>query len=135
LLVYNGMMLGAFTAVHHKAGLETEFWAWILPHGVTELGAIILCGGVGLMLGAAVVNPGLRTRIDCLRIAGTEAARVCVGIAAMLLVAAGIESYLRQSNLSDSARLLFTAVTAGFWGGYFVYGALRERSSAAGSGS
>ena len=62
LLLYNGMMLGAFVALHVQAGIGLEMWAWILPHGITELSAIALCGGVGLMLGQAVINPGLKTR-------------------------------------------------------------------------
>ena len=64
LLLYNGMMLGAFVALHVQAGIELEMWAWILPHGITELSAITLCGGVGLMLGRAVVSPGLKTRAE-----------------------------------------------------------------------
>ena len=126
LLFYNGMILGAFTLLHHRAGIHSEFWAWILPHGITELGAIALCGGVGLMLGVAVVRPGLLTRTESLRQAGVEAARICIGIAAMLFVAAIIESYLRQSHLSTSARFAFAAASALFWIAYITHGFLRE---------
>ena len=62
LLIYNGMILGSFTAMHHAAGIYADYWAWILPHAVSELSAIILCGGVGLMLGMAVLSPGELTR-------------------------------------------------------------------------
>ncbi len=57
LMVYNGCILGALTAVYQGAGIHAEYWAWILPHGATELTAIVFCGGVGLMLGCAVVAP------------------------------------------------------------------------------
>ncbi|MEM6692271.1 MAG: stage II sporulation protein M [Planctomycetota bacterium] len=127
LMFYNGMILGAFAGVHHNAGIYTEFWAWILPHGVTEIGAIVLCGGVGLMLGDAVVRPGLLSRTESLRQAGSEATRICVGVALMLIFAAIIESYLRQSHLSDSSRLIFAGVTAAFWLVYIAHGFLRER--------
>ena len=127
LLLYNGMMLGAFAVLHHNAGIHAEFWAWILPHGVTEIGAIILCGGVGLLLGSAVVRPGLLSRTESLRRAGVEAAQICIGIAGMLCFAAWIESYLRQSHLSTSARLAFAAGSALFWLAYIVHGALREQ--------
>ncbi|MBN1851864.1 MAG: stage II sporulation protein M [Pirellulales bacterium] len=126
LLVYNGMMLGAFAAIHHDASLAIPFWAWILPHGITEVAAIVLCGGVGLLLGSAVVQPGLERRSERLRAAGLEVVRICGGIAIMLLIAAAIESYLRQSHLSDPARLIFAAITAVLWFGYFLHGALRE---------
>ncbi len=100
LLIYNGMLLGAFTALHHRAGIYTDYWAWILPHGVTEISAIVLCGGVGLLLGKSVLSPGELTRTESLRRAGNEAVPVCLGIAGMLVLAAIIESYLRQSHLS-----------------------------------
>ena len=132
LMIYNGMILGAFMAVHHQAGVGTEAWAWILPHGVTEIGAIILCGGVGLMLGQSVIRPGLLSRADSLRRAGLEAARTIVGVGGMLVAAAIIESYLRQSHLSTAARLTFAAGTAVFWVLYITYGFVRERAENAG---
>lgn len=129
LLIYNGMILGAFAAMHHQAGIYSEFWAWILPHGVTEIGAIILCGGIGLLLGRAVVSPGLQTRAESLRLAGIEAARIAGGVALMLVFAAIIESYLRQSHLSTAARFIFAAATALFWAAYITHGILRERAA------
>jgi uncharacterized membrane protein SpoIIM required for sporulation len=127
LMVYNGMLLGAFTAIHHDAGIYTEFWAWILPHGITELGAIILCGGLGLRLGKGVISPGLITRAESLRRAGIEAGTTCIGVGGMLVLAAGIESYLRQSHLSTTARLWFATGTAIFWILFIAHGVVRER--------
>ena len=104
LLGYNGMVLGAFTSGYHGAGIHAEYWAWILPHGVTELTAVVLCGGTGLLLGRAAVAPGLHTREESLRRAGREAGRVCLGVAGMLVFAASVESYLRQSHLLNHHR-------------------------------
>jgi len=122
LLLYNGMMLGAFVALHVQAGIELEMWAWILPHGITELSAITLCGGVGLMLGRAVISPGLKTRAQSLVDAGQEAARTAVGIAGMLMIAAFIEGFVRQSHLSTRVRLIYAALTAVFWALYVAFG-------------
>jgi uncharacterized membrane protein SpoIIM required for sporulation len=130
LMIYNGMILGAFMAIHHQAGVGAEAWAWILPHGVTEIGAIILCGGVGLMLGQSVVRPGMLSRADSLRQAGMESARTIVGVGVMLVAAAIIESYLRQSHLSTTARFSFAAGSAVFWMLYLAYGIVRERTAA-----
>ncbi len=130
LMVFNGMILGSFAAIHHQAGIYSEFWAWILPHGVTELGAIVLCGGLGLMLGRSVVSPGLLSRSESLRRAGVEAGATCLGVAAMLIAAAIIESYVRQSHLSTAARLTFAGATAVFWALYIVHGFVREHSTA-----
>lgn len=127
LMIFNGMILGSFAALHHQAGIATEFWAWILPHGVTEIGAIILCGGCGLMLGKSVVCPGIVSRGESLRRVGIEAGAICIGVALMLIAAAIIESYLRQSYLSSSSRLFFAGGTAIFWAVYLLSGFLRER--------
>lgn len=133
LMIFNGMLLGVFAAIHSRVGLATEMWAWILPHGVTEIGAIILCGGVGLMLGQAVLRPGLRSRKESLLAAGREAAHVCLGAAAMLVAAAIIESYVRQSHWTTQARLIFAGGTAVFWAVYIGYGFMRERTATRGS--
>jgi uncharacterized membrane protein SpoIIM required for sporulation len=129
LLLYNGMLLGSFTALHHQAGIYADYWAWILPHAVSELSAIILCGGVGLMLGLAVLSPGEISRAESLRRAGREAVAICLGVAGMLVVAAAVESYLRQSHLSNAARFAFAGCSALFWAAYFLHGAVRERDA------
>ena len=129
LMVFNGMLLGVFVSIHYQAGIRSEMWAWILPHGITEIGAIILCGGVGLMLGQAVVHPGLRSRRQQLLSAGREAARVCIGIGGMLIAAAVIESYVRQSHWSTGTRMVFAFGTAVFWAMYFAHGVVKERAS------
>ncbi len=129
LILYNGMLIGSFTALHHRAGIDADYCAWILPHAVSELSAIVLCGGVGLMLGMAVVSPGARTRAESLRRVGKEAAPVSFGVAGMLLMAAAAESYVRQSKMSNEGRFIFAVGCAIFWSMYFFYGWLREREA------
>jgi uncharacterized membrane protein SpoIIM required for sporulation len=129
LIVYNGMILGAFTAVHHGAGIYAEYWAWILPHGVTELSAIALAGGGGLMLGRSIVCPGVLSRTESLYRAGLEAVRICFGIGLMLFCAGAIESFLRQSHLPLESRFAFAGATAVFWCLYFWRGFVKERES------
>ena len=128
LTFYNGMMVGAFSAIHHLRGIYADYWAWILPHGVSELWAIVLFGGVGLMFGHALISPGRRSRAESLRDAGVEAAKICVGAGAMLVVAAIAESYVRQSNLPNGSRLLLAGATALFWLAYFAGGFRAERA-------
>jgi hypothetical protein len=64
-----------------------------------------------------------------LRRAGIEAGAMAIGVAGMLVAAAVIESFLRQSHLSTNARLGFAAGSALFWVLYLVHGAVRERRS------
>lgn len=128
LTFYNGLMIGAFSAIHHSKGLRAEYWGWILPHGVSELWAIALCGGVGLLLGHALLKPGFKSRSASLQAAGAEAVRICLGCAIMLVVAAFSESFIRQSHLSDVARLCVAAGIAVFWTAYFAAGFIFERT-------
>jgi uncharacterized membrane protein SpoIIM required for sporulation len=130
LILYNGMLLGAFVAIHHRAGINGELWGWILPHGITEMGAIVLFGGIGLLFARAVIRPGLLSRAESLKRAGIDAGQTCLGAGAMLVLAAIVESYLRQSHLSTASRLAFAGGTVLFWTLFVVHGFLRERSTA-----
>lgn len=129
LMLYNGMMLGAFVAVHHMKSITWEMWAWLLPHGITELGAIVLCGGMGLALGHAVIRPRGLSRLERLQVVGQDVARTGLGIGVMLVAAAIIESYVRQSYWSTETRLIFASGTLVFWVIYITWGALAEKRS------
>ncbi len=126
ILVFNGAMLGAFTSMHHQQGIVAEMWAWLLPHGVPEIGAILLCGGAGLMLGMALLRPGNLSRAQSLVEAGREALRLLLGVIPMFLIAAFIEGFLRQSELGTAARLAFAALAAAAMLAYFGLGAYVE---------
>lgn len=127
LMAYNGAMLGAFSTVHFQRGLGVELLAWLLPHGITELTAVILCGGAGLMLGAAVIRPGFRRRSEALVQGGREVMVLLLGVVPMFIGAGLVESFVRQSHLGTPARLLFALGTALFWVLYFANGRLLER--------
>lgn len=129
LMLYNGMLLGAFIAVHHMKSINDEMWAWLLPHGFTELGAIVLCGGMGLVLGRAVIRPAGVTRLQRLQIVGQDVAQTGIGIGIMLVAAAYIESYVRQSYWTTQTRLVFASATLLFWGLYLTWGVIAERRS------
>lgn len=129
LLLTNGAMIGAFAHIHHEKGIVAEMWAWLLPHGVTEIGAIFLCGGAGLMLGMALIRPGHRSRTQSLVIAAREAVRIVMGVVPMFIAAGFIESFLRQSHMSTQGRIIFAAASALFWAVYITIGALAERAA------
>ena len=115
LLFTNGLMLGAFVAIHAQHDLALEFWAWVLPHGVTELLAVCLCGGAGLALGRAVVFPGPYARLANLAREGRRAALVVLGSVAMFFVAALIEGYFRQLVTDEVPRFMVVFLTSAFW--------------------
>jgi uncharacterized membrane protein SpoIIM required for sporulation len=126
LLFSNGLVLGAFAALHAERGLGLEFWAWVLPHGVTELTAIVLCGGAGLVLADALLFPGRYTRLQNLARRGRDAGVIVTGCVLMFLAAGLIEGIFRQTVMSVSVRLVVAAVSAAAWGAYFLYAGRTE---------
>jgi len=128
LLFTNGLILGAFAALYASRGLGIEFWGWILPHGVTELLAVVLCGGAGLVLAQALVFPGRHTRLRNLAKKGRDAGVIVLGAVAMLFVAGLIEGFFRQLVHDAVARYLVALASAILWGAYFAL-AGRERAA------
>jgi len=87
----NGLLIGAVAGVSDPA----TFLALVAPHGVLELPAIALAGGVGIALGRTGWR-ALRGRADAATVAD-ELERVgllLVGLAVVLVVAAFIEAFL-----------------------------------------
>ena len=126
LLFYNGLVLGAFVALFASRGLAVDLWAWLLPHGVTELTAVVLCGAAGLLLAHALVFPGAHTRMDSLRERGRAAAVIVVGAVAMLFIAGLIEGVFRQTVTSVPIRFTVAGATAAWWIYYFGFAGRRS---------
>ena len=122
LIVTNGLMLGAFAALHANRDLSLEFWSWILPHGVTELLAVILCGAAGLVLAEAVIFPGRQTRLRNLARRGRVAGRIVLGAVLLFFIAGLIEGIFRQTVQDITLRYALATATALLWGLYFVFG-------------
>lgn len=120
MLLYNGMLLGAMTALFHDRGLAIEWWSWVLPHGVTELLAIVLCGAAGLAVGHQLVFPGAHTREHGLVVVGRRMGSVVAGSVAMLLLAGLTEGVFRQIVHSLSVRYTMASVFAVIWLVYFT---------------
>ncbi len=120
LLLYNGLIIGALAAVFHLRGLSLDLWGWLLPHGITELLAVVLCGAAGLSIGRAVVFPGRETRLESLAIHGRRAGGVVGGTVLLFLMAGLIEGFFRQLVTSLTMRYALAIGTALLWTAYFV---------------
>lgn len=119
LLLYNGLMIGAMSAVFLKADLGLSWFAWLAGHGVTEIMALVFAGAAGLALGRAVMWPGPRSRRQALQEAGKRCINLVMGTVLMLLIAALLESFFRQSQASMSTRYLVASITGVLWFLYF----------------
>lgn len=121
LLFQNGLLLGAMAALYETRGMGFEFWGWVLPHGVTELGAVCLCGAAGMVLGWSLVFPGRHTRLQNLALQGRRAAVIAVGSVALFFLAGLIEGFFRQLVHDLTIRWAVVAVTLLFWTWYFLF--------------
>ncbi|MBT8494145.1 MAG: stage II sporulation protein M [Deltaproteobacteria bacterium] len=119
LLFVNGLILGAFAALYDSRGLSLDLWGWLLPHGVTELGAVILCGGAGLVLAQCLVFPGRHTRLENLAMRGRLAGQIVLGAVVFFLIAGVIEGVFRQRVQSVPIRYTFAIGSLVLWALYF----------------
>ena len=87
------------------AGKADIFFGLILPHGMLELSAVFVAGGIGLRTGWAWVAPGALPRARALAEAGRVAAVVALGLAGVLLVSGVLEAFVTPSGLPTAARI------------------------------
>lgn len=121
LLFMNGLMLGAFAWLYHSRGLGVDLWSWLLPHGVTEILALLLCGAAGLRLAHSLILPGRLSRMASLAIDGRKAGVVVIGAVLMLFAAGLIEGFFRQKVQSLWIRYAVAILTTVGWTWYFVF--------------
>lgn len=100
--VLNVGIAGALMAYHDRTAL---FFGLILPHGLLELTAIFVAGGVGLRVFWSWVSPGALPRGRSLAGQARTAVGVALGLVAVLLVSGVIEGFVTPSGLPTWARI------------------------------
>jgi uncharacterized membrane protein SpoIIM required for sporulation len=90
-LVFNGIMIGAVFGLYQSKGILKLLLAFVAPHSVLELSAITIAGGAGLLIAAAIVIPGNRTRREALLENGKRAMSLLTCVILFLLVAGSLE--------------------------------------------
>ena len=88
LLLTNGVAIGGVMGLYASKGIAPLLIKFVAPHGVLELTAICIAGGAGLLLAAALLLPGERTRRRALVDNGRRAIHL-IGVSSVLLVVAG----------------------------------------------
>ena len=105
VLVSNGLSLGAVLGAAQFYGVAPLLWSFISPHGYLELTCIVIAGSAGLMLGHALLRPGLQLRREALARAARRAVELVVGTAPVLVIAGLIEGFISSSELPIVAKL------------------------------
>ena len=98
IMVFNGLLLGGLTGLTAHHGVGFELWTFVIGHGVVELTVIFIAGGAGLMLGWAILQPGLRRRRDALTLAAQEAVKLLIGCVPLLVIAGLIEGFISPNE-------------------------------------
>jgi uncharacterized membrane protein SpoIIM required for sporulation len=126
LLFVNGLTMGAFLSLYAGRGLLVPLLGWLLPHGVPEIGALLLCGAAGLHLGRSILWPGrLAVRESMVR-AGRRSALVVAGCVLLFAFAGGIEGVFRQLVDSDGIRFGLAAFNLLWIGAWLLFSGSHE---------
>jgi uncharacterized membrane protein SpoIIM required for sporulation len=118
VLFQNAVNIGLSGGLMFAYGKGGEFFALILPHGLLELTAVFLAGGVGLRLGWTIIDPGPRRRAEALAQEGRAAIGVALGLVLVLGVSGVIEAFVTPSSLPTWARIGIGAVA---WAAFVTY--------------
>lgn len=111
----NAINLGVSGALMISHGRGELFFGMILPHGLLELTAVFVAGGVGLKLFMSWINPGPRTRLQSFAHEGRTAVAVVLGLVGVLLVSGVIEGFVTPSGLPTLARITIGVVVEGLF--------------------
>ncbi|MCZ6712150.1 MAG: stage II sporulation protein M [Gammaproteobacteria bacterium] len=98
-VVANGVFIGATTGHLLGLGYHATFLPFVVGHGALELTALVIAGGGGLMLGHALLAPGMVGRLTALRNVAPRAVQIVIGAALMDLAAAFIEAFWSSSTV------------------------------------
>ncbi len=123
ILFQNAANLGVSAGLMFQAGQGDVFLGLITPHGLIELTAVFVAGGVGMRLGWSVVSPGDRPRSQVLAEQGRAVIAVAVGLVVVLLIAGVIEGFVTPSSLPTFVRVAIgVAALTAFLGYVFHFG-------------
>ncbi|CAA9380995.1 MAG: SpoIIM [uncultured Nocardioides sp.] len=100
--IANLAIIGSIMIRHDHAG---HFFGLLSPHGLLELTAVFVAGGVGLRLFWSWVSPGDLTRGQSMAREGRTAGTVALGLVVVLFVSGIIEAFVTPSALPTWARV------------------------------
>jgi uncharacterized membrane protein SpoIIM required for sporulation len=108
LMIYNGVMVGAFQYFFIERGLFWPSFLTIWIHGTLEIGAIIIAGAAGLVAGSGLLFPGSYTRMQAFQVSMRRGLKIFLGIVPIIILAAIFEGFL--TRFTDSPAFLRGAI-------------------------
>ena len=133
LIGSNVVNVGVAAALMLSYDRGALFFGLILPHGLLELTAVFVAGGVGLRLFWSWIEPGPMSRVESFAKEGRTAIAVALGLIAVLFVSGSIEGFVTPSGLPTWARIgIGITVESLFLAYVFVVGRAAVRDGATG---
>ena len=113
ILALNGLMLGCLLMLCARYDMLGRVLEFVTAHGVVEISTILIAGAAGLMVGAAMLNPGDYTRRDALSVRGTDAVKLVLGVAPILVVIGLVEGFVSPQPMIPAQFKMFFGVLLG----------------------
>lgn len=111
ILIYNGIMLGAFQYFFHFHGLLIESVLVIWIHGTLEISSIIIAGAAGITLGNSILFPGTYSRRVSFAIGAKEGLKMIVSLIPIFITAGFLESFI--TRLTEMPAVISAAIILG----------------------
>lgn len=135
MLLYNGIMVGAFQYFFIERGLFWESFLTIWIHGTLEISAIIIAGAAGLVAGSGLLFPGTYRRAQAFQLSMRKGLKIFIGLIPVFILAAFFEGFLtRYTQTPGFIRGLFILCSLFFVLWYFVWLPWHKARSGAFSG-
>ena len=96
MLLYNGIMLGAFQYFFYAKGLLLQSVLVIWIHGTLEISAIIIAGCAGLVMGNSILFPGTYSRGTSFINGAKQGVKIVIGLVPVFIVAGFLESFVTR---------------------------------------
>lgn len=122
MLLYNGIMVGAFQYFFIERGLFWDSFLTIWIHGTLEIGAIIIAGAAGLVAGSGLLFPGTYRRAQAFQLSMRRGLKIFIGLIPVFILAAIFEGFLtRYTETPAFVRGAFIFCSLAFMLWYFAW--------------
>ncbi|MES2591526.1 MAG: stage II sporulation protein M [Bacteroidota bacterium] len=121
MLLYNGIMLGAFQYFFYSKGLLLQSVLVIWIHGTLEISAIIIAGCAGLVMGNSILFPKTYSRGVSFINGAKQGVKIVTGLIPVFIMAGFLESFItRYSTMPMWLSITIIASSLSFIVWYFI---------------
>jgi len=122
ILLYNGVMVGAFQYFFYTQGVFLESFLTIWMHGTLEISAIVIAGAAGITMGKGWIFPGTLSRLKSFQISARRGLKIMMGLIPIFITAGFIEGYItRHTEVPNVIRFAFILLCLTFILWYFFW--------------